>query len=74
MFFLVKFKRYRQAQTSFDKPVIIVNEDEAIAREKAFQKRKKFGNLRLENVRDFGFASSRKFIWEMMSVKLGERM
>ena len=66
-----ELKRYRQAQTSFDKPVIIVTEEEAIAREKSFSKKKKTWEFKAENVRDFGFATSRKFIWEMMAVKLG---
>jgi hypothetical protein len=66
-----EFKRYRQAQTSFDKPVIIVSEEEAIEREKSVSKKKKTWEFKAKNVRDFGFASSRKFIWEMMAVKLG---
>ncbi len=66
-----ELKRYRQAQTSFDKSVIIVTEEEAIAREKSFSKKKKTWEFKAENVRDFGFATSRKFIWEMMAVKLG---
>ena len=66
-----ELKRYRQAQTSFDKPVIIVTEEEAIEREKSISKKKKTWEFKAENVRDFGFASSRKFIWEMMAVKLG---
>ena len=66
-----EYKRYRQAQTSFDKPVIIVTEEEAIAREKTFSTKKKTWEFKAENVRDFGFATSRKFIWEMMAVKLG---
>tara|TARA_B100001057_G_scaffold166661_1_gene167404 strand:- start:5553 stop:7859 length:2307 start_codon:yes stop_codon:yes gene_type:complete len=66
-----ELKRYRQAQTSFGKPVIIVTEEEATAREKSFLKKKKTWEFKAENVRDFGFATSRKFIWEMMAVKLG---
>ena len=66
-----ELKRYRQAQTSFDKSIIIVTEEEAIAREKSFSKKKKTWEFKAENVRDFGFATSRKFIWEMMAVKLG---
>ena len=66
-----EFKRYRQAQNSFDKPVIIVTEEDAIMREKSFSKKKKTWEFKAENVRDFGFATSRKFIWEMMAVKLG---
>ena len=68
-----ELKRYRKAKTSFDKPVIIVNEEEAREREKSFSKKKKTWEFRAENVRDFGFASSRKFIWEMMAVKLGAK-
>ena len=64
-------KRYRQAQNSFDKPVIIVTEEEATVKEKSFSKKKKTWEFKAENVRDFGFATSRKFIWEMMAVKLG---
>ena len=66
-----EFKRYRHAQNSFDKPVIIVTEEDAIMREKSFSKKKKTWEFKAENVRDFGFATSRKFIWEMMAVKLG---
>ena len=66
-----EFKRYRQAQSSFDKPVMIVTEEEAIAKEKNISKKKKTWEFKAENVRDFGFATSRKFIWEMMAVKLG---
>jgi hypothetical protein len=66
-----ELKRYRQAQTSFNKPVMIVNEEEAIARENSFSKKKKIWEFKAKNVRDFGFATSRKFIWEMMAVKLG---
>ena len=68
-----ELKRYRQAQTSFDKPVIIVTEEEAIEREKSISKKKKTWEFKAENVRDFGFASSRKFIWEMMAVKIGAK-
>jgi hypothetical protein len=66
-----EYKRYREAQTSFDKPVIIVTQEEAEEREKTFSKNKKTWEFKAKNVRDFGFASSRKFIWEMMAVKLG---
>ena len=66
-----ELKRYRQAQNSFDKPVIIVTEEDAIMRERSFSKKKKTWEFKAENVRDFGFATSRKFIWEMMAVKLG---
>ena len=64
-------KRYEQALNSYDKPVIIVTQDEAKAAEKNFATKKKTWRFHAENVRDFAFASSRKFIWDMQAVKIG---
>lgn len=64
-------KRYEQAKKSYDKPVLIVTQDEAEAAEKGFSNETKTWKLHAENVRDFGFATSRKFIWDMMAVKIG---
>lgn len=66
-------KRYEQAQKSYDKPVLIVTQEEAEAAEKSFAKKTKTWKFRAENVRDYGFATSRKFIWDMMAVKIGNR-
>ena len=68
-----ELNRYKKAQNTFDKPVIIVNQAEAEAREAGFSEKKKTWKFIAENVRDFGFASSRKFIWDMMAVKVGSR-
>ncbi len=68
-----EYKRFREAQTSFDKPIIIVTQEEAEEREMGFSKDKKTWEFKAERVRDFAFASSRKFIWEMMAVKIGAR-
>lgn len=46
------------------KPVLIVTEAEATANEKNQPKGKKTWVYHAENVRDFGFATSRKFIWD----------
>ena len=64
-------KRFEQAQKSYDKPVVIVTQAEAEAAEKSKSTEKKTWKLHAENVRDFGFATSRKFIWDMMAVKIG---
>lgn len=64
-------KRYEQAKKSYDKPVLIVTQAEAEAAEKNFSDKTKTWRLKAKNVRDFGFASSRKFIWDMQAVKLG---
>ena len=67
-------KRYEQAQKSFDKPVVIVTQAEAEATEKGFSEKKKTWKFSAKNVRDFGIASSRKFIYDAMAVKLGGKV
>ncbi len=61
-------KRFDQARSSFDEPVIIVTEDEARENEKNREKGLKTWVFQAKNVRDFAFASSRKFIWDAMAV------
>ncbi|MAD12337.1 MAG: aminopeptidase [Flavobacteriaceae bacterium] len=68
-----EYKRYKQAQNSFDKPIIIVTEQEVIEKESKFSEKKKTWKYIANNVRDFAFASSRKFIWDMMAVKVGPK-
>ncbi|WP_298425030.1 M1 family metallopeptidase [uncultured Kordia sp.] len=63
-------KRYERATNSYDKPVIIVTQEEAEAAEKNFSNKKKTWKFYAENVRDFAFASSRKFIWDMQAVDI----
>ncbi|WP_115461379.1 M1 family aminopeptidase [Winogradskyella aurantiaca] len=63
-------KRYKQAKKSYDKPVVIVTQEEAERAEKSKSKDKKTWKLSAQMVRDFGFATSRKFLWDMMAVKL----
>lgn len=65
--------RYEKAKNTFDKPVIIATQEEAIVREKTKLKEKKTWEFQADNVRDFAFATSRKFIWDAMAVKLGEK-
>ena len=64
-------KRFNQAKKSYEKPVIIVSEDQAIEAEKGFSNDKKTWRFQAKNVRDFAFATSRKYILEMMPVKIG---
>ncbi|HRK53877.1 MAG TPA: M1 family metallopeptidase [Cyclobacteriaceae bacterium] len=63
--------RYEKAKTSFDAPVIIATQQEAIQREKSKSKEKKTWEFHAEDVRDFAFATSRKFIWDAQAVKIG---
>ncbi|MEW4924333.1 M1 family metallopeptidase [Algibacter sp. 2305UL17-15] len=66
-------ERYEKAKKSYDEPIFIVTQEEAEAAEKEFSNKTKTWKLKAENVRDFGFASSRKFIWDMMAVKIGDK-
>lgn len=63
-------KRYELAEKTFDKPVLIVTPAEAKAAEKGFSNKTKTWKFNAENVRDFAFSSSRKFIYDAMAVKL----
>jgi hypothetical protein len=65
--------RFEKARKSFDKQVFIVTEEEARKREKERSKKKSTWEFYAENVRDFAFASSRKFIWDAQAVKIGDK-
>ena len=64
-----QIKRLELAKKSEKEPVFIVNEKEAVKNEKQRKKGMKTWHFKAENVRDFGWASSRKFIWDAMVVK-----
>ena len=66
----VEFGRYKKALITKDNPVLIVNQDEVELKEKNTSKKKKTWKFIAKNVRDFAFASSRKFIWDMMVVPI----
>ncbi len=63
-------KRMKVARKSFDKPVMIITQEEAIANEKTKTTKLKTWKFNAKNVRDFAFASSRKFMWDAQAVKL----
>ncbi len=66
-------KRYKQAKKSYDKPVLIVTQEEAEAKEKSFSSKKSTWIFKAKNVRDFAFSSSRKFVYDMMAVDINGR-
>ncbi|HRJ29353.1 MAG TPA: M1 family metallopeptidase [Cyclobacteriaceae bacterium] len=68
-----ELERFEKAKTSFDKPVIIVTQAEATQKEKTKSKAKKTWEFHADNVRDFAFASSRKFIWDAQAVKINDK-
>ncbi|QJX47322.1 M1 family metallopeptidase [Hymenobacter taeanensis] len=62
-------KRFDQAKAS-SKPVVIVTQDEATKAEQGRAKDTKTWVYSAKNVRDFAWASSRKFIWDAMGLKV----
>ncbi len=62
-------KRFEQAKAA-TQPVLIVTQSEAEAKENKREKSYKTWTFKATNVRDFAFASSRKFIWDAQSVKV----
>ncbi|MEN9967911.1 MAG: hypothetical protein RIR94_79 [Bacteroidota bacterium] len=65
-------KRLEQARKS-DTPVIIVTQAEAEAAEKNKASQTKTWVYKATNVRDFAFASSRKFIWDAQKQTVGNK-
>jgi hypothetical protein len=65
-------ERLDQAAQS-DEPVFVITPEEAEANESARSDQTKTWHFQAKNVRDFAFAASRKFIWDAMSVQVGER-
>src|SRR5690606_28061395 len=61
--------RLAKAQNEYKQPVIIVTQKEAEEAEKNKSTTKKTWSFSATNVRDFAFASSRKFIWDAMAIE-----
>ena len=70
VFTAAQLKRYEQALKTFDKPVVVVTQEEAEKSEKGFSEKKKTWKFKAENVRDFAFSTSRKFMYDAMAVQL----
>ncbi|TXD49409.1 M1 family metallopeptidase [Polaribacter sp. IC073] len=65
-----ELKRIEEARKTFDNPVIIRTQEEAEKIEKSKSKKTKTWKFYAENVRDYAFASSRKFIFDAMAVDI----
>ncbi|MFN4147868.1 MAG: M1 family metallopeptidase, partial [Runella sp.] len=68
-----QIRRLDQARKITDKPVLIVTQDEATKNESSKPTGKKTWIFKADNVRDFAFATSRKFIWDGLNVNLNGR-
>ena len=73
VFTAAQLKRLALAEKSYDNPVVVVTQEEAEKAEKGFSNQKKTWKWKAENVRDFGISTSRKFVYDAMAVKLGDR-
>ena len=65
-----ELKRLEKAKKTFDEPVIIRSQKEAEKIEKTKSKKTKTWKFVAKNVRDYAFASSRKFIFDAMAVDI----
>lgn len=64
-----QIRRFEESKTA-SKPVVIVSQEEATQKEKTKSKEKKTWIYKAENVRDFAFGASRKYIWDALGVKI----
>ena len=70
-----QINRWEKSKNNYSEPVIIVTQDEATENEKKKSESLKTWRFEAKNVRDFGWASSRKFIWDAMAVDIaGKRV
>ncbi|MFM8913014.1 MAG: M1 family metallopeptidase [Flammeovirgaceae bacterium] len=65
--------RFEKAKKTFDQPVFVVTEEEVRKKEKERSKKKSTWDFAAENVRDFAFVTSRKFVWDAMAVKVNDK-
>ncbi|HZX73471.1 MAG TPA: M1 family metallopeptidase, partial [Cyclobacteriaceae bacterium] len=68
-----QLERFEKARKTFDQPVFIVTAEEALKKEKERSQKKSTWEFTADNVRDFAFASSRKFIWDAQAVKINDK-
>ena len=63
-------KRFEKARKSFANPVMIVTQAEAEETEKGRATKTKTWHYKANSVRDYAFASSRKYIWDAMATNV----
>jgi hypothetical protein len=67
-----QIQRLEQAKNA-QAPVLIITPEEALKNEKSRATNRKIWKYKAENVRDFAWASSRKFIWDAFQVPNGNK-
>lgn len=69
----IQLERLQNARASFDAPVVIITEEEAVLNEGSRSDQTKTWHYKADNVRDFAWVSSRKFIWDAQAVQLDQK-
>ena len=69
----IQLERLQSARASFDAPVVIITEEEAVLNEGSRSNQTKTWHYKADNVRDFAWVSSRKFIWDAQAVQLDQK-
>lgn len=70
VFSKTELKRFEKARKTFDNPVIIRTQKEAEKIEQGRSNKTKTWKFKATNVRDYAFATSRKFIFDAMAVNI----
>ncbi|MBT8218340.1 MAG: M1 family peptidase, partial [Bacteroidia bacterium] len=65
-------RRLENAESEHVQPVVIATKEEAEERMKGKAKDSRTWHFKAKNVRDFGWASSRRFIWDAMGVPMSD--
>ncbi|NIK93551.1 M1 family metallopeptidase [Mangrovimonas sp. CR14] len=67
-------KRLDEAKKSFGAPVLIITPEEALKNEQSKSSKMKTWKFKAENVRDFAWATSRKFIWDAQAHQFSDHV
>ncbi len=70
VFSKTELKRFEKARKTFDNPVIVRTQEEATKIEQGRSNKTKTWKFKAKNVRDYAFATSRKFIFDAMAVDI----
>ncbi len=68
-----QYKRYVEAQTTYNNPIFIVTPEDVLKASKEKSNKTKTWKFSAKNVRDFAFATSNKYMWDAMAVKLNNK-
>ncbi len=68
-----QYARYQQAINNYKDVTEVITIDEAMKAEKNKSQQRKIWKYKAENVRDFAWGSSRKFVWDLIPIKIADK-